>query len=113
MSYGNWNEVSDEYRNIYLKSRYSENARGMLELIPKLQSEPSLMDVIPGTSLSMLFLEIPGKQASVHVWCEQIYVIYSVYIDYPDNSRGEVYIVDANQVVNKIKECVEQLRALQ
>jgi hypothetical protein len=65
-----WDKIVARYQEIYLHSRYEENARGILNLIPLMKDNPAFADVIPTTSLTALCLEFPSKKTNILIWYE-------------------------------------------
>ncbi len=65
-----WDKIIARYQEVYLHSRYEENARGILNLIPSIKDNPAFVDVIPTTSLTALCLEFPGKKTNILIWYE-------------------------------------------
>ncbi|MBL8152713.1 MAG: hypothetical protein JNM70_00905 [Anaerolineae bacterium] len=99
-----------DYQDVYIHSRYGEHARGILSLITRIRDDIVLADVVPGTSLAALFLEIPGKRKRVFVWCEIPDERYVVYLYHPDVGESGRVTVDNREIVQTIKNYVEKVR---
>jgi hypothetical protein len=112
---GNWDKIVEMYEEVQPDSsiRYSEHIKGILELIPDIRKNPTFMDTIPGTSHTILFLEIPGIKSGVYIWCERINEVYRICIYDPvSNTESDVKLVDRGNVILLLERYVEKLRKM-
>jgi hypothetical protein len=113
MSFGDWDAVERDYREIYLHGRMAENAKGILELIPKIKGQVYLQDVSPGISHGDFFLsrsEGKGpKKPWVKVRCVQL-GIYEICMSDRDRGDYDEVIVKDEEIVQVLQEYVRRLR---
>ncbi len=76
-----WNQITVRYQEEYLYSRYAENARGILDLIPRIKDDPLFAEVVPFTSLAALCLEVPDNKSRIVVWYENHSEEYTISIE--------------------------------
>lgn len=110
MSFGNWDDVLTDYQEIYIHSRYSEHAKGMIQLIPRIREDANFADVLPGTSLSTLFLKVPNKETRVHIWCEEVGKTYRVYLYHHEDGSSDERIVDDSEIIPVLISYVNKIR---
>jgi len=111
MAFGDWNKVLAEYQDVYLQSRYTEHARGIIALISRITADDAFDDVIPGTSLATLFLEVPNRRTQVHIWCEQPNLTYTVYLYHPESGSSEKQSIDDGEIVHRLKMYIEDIKS--
>jgi hypothetical protein len=109
-----WEKVIRMYEELPQdSSRYSEHVRGMLDLIPDIRNNPKLSDAMPGTSHTILILEISGVQSNIAIWCERINEVYRICIYDPvSNTESDVKLVDRGNVILLLERYVEKLRKM-
>ncbi|MCL4249037.1 MAG: hypothetical protein KJ065_12900 [Anaerolineae bacterium] len=106
-----WDEIIARYQEVYLNSRFAENAKGILKLIPRIVADPAFADVVPRTSLTALQLEIPGKKTRILVWSENDGSEYSISLQ--DNSTYDEQWtrVSDDQIVSVLREHIQRISA--
>mgnify|MGYP000322795586 CR=1 FL=1 len=107
MAYGNWDDVIKGYKNIYLHSRYEENAKAMLDLIPHLRKQFDGEDIIPGTSHGTLFLVKATKKTQIYIFYKgnNLYEI-ALYIPKQDEAVESVEVTFSD-LITRLKEYIE------
>jgi hypothetical protein len=108
MAYGNWDDVITSYETIYLKSNVSEHAKGILKLIPEIRDYFLHDGLIPGTTHSTLFLEIPNSITRILVWCEGDDK-YTIYYSHPEKGSYEYITVDFSDVIQTIRNYIDTI----
>ena len=103
-----WNEITARYQEEYIHSRYAENARGILNLIPRIKDDPIFADVVPFTSHTALCLEVPDNKFLVVVWCEKGSEEYTISIEKDGIVDEEIKISDS-KIVSTLQEYIRKI----
>lgn len=110
MAFGNWDEVIEEYEQVYLNSRYAEHAKRILELIPSIRGDDSFKSVLPGISLGNLTLGIEGKETRIYVWFEETDQQYRVYFLDVGGQVTQMTTVQENKLLSTLREYIAEVR---
>lgn len=106
-----WDEVITRYQEVYLHSRNADNAKGILNLIPRIRDNPTFVDVVPSTSLTALCLEILGKKGKVIIWWEKDREEYSVSVQDDSNSEEKWTKVNNEQIIPILQQHIQKISA--
>ncbi len=102
-----WDEVITRYQEIYLRSRYADNAKGILNLIPRIKDNPVFAGVEPGASLTALCLKIPDHKVKIFFWCEKYGEEYSISIQ--DNSEEKWTTINDAQIISVLEQNIREI----
>ena len=111
MAYGNWDKIIGEYKNLYIPSRYGQEAIKTLEIIPKLRASSLLSRVTPFTSLGTLGFKIPGKETEVMVLPKVMENEFRVRLYLPSRNKIiEEHNVSKEEIVSELEKYVKQVK---
>jgi hypothetical protein len=102
-----WDEIVTRYEEVYLHSRYEENAKGILNLLPRIKDDQIFVDVVLTTSLTALCLGVPGKKARALIWYEN--GVYSVSVQGDSSNEEKWTEVSDENIVSVLQQHIREI----
>lgn len=113
MALRDWDEIVQEYKDLYLNSRYSYHAKAMIELIPSIRSLTELDGITPGTSHGALLFRVDVKAEIITVLYSEDGV-YTVYLGHPSDGKKNKLLATATSedIVPLLKDAIKRLKSI-